>query len=106
MLINKLYVALHTGNPEENNQQNNEATYLEYNRIPISKYLDRFILFDIKFPECKKEGFENIITHVSVDYSQTGESKIFAAGELFIERTICAGIIPIFLAGELKLNSI
>lgn len=102
-----LYLALHTGDPSAGNQSTNEADYISYARVAVSKSATGWTISGnqsenaelIQFPQCS--GGNNTVTHVSIGTASSGVGQILYCGALNSPLAVSNLIQPQFASGAL-----
>jgi len=106
-----LYVALHTADPgEANDQTQSEIAYNTYARVSVSRNAAGFTVSanncvnagNITFPTCNSGS--GTASHFSVGMNAAAGSKILYSGALTANLAISAGITPAFNAGNLTIS--
>lgn len=109
--LTNLYVALYTADPGlGGDPRTNEATYTNYGRIAVARSAAGWTVAGagaqnaalIQFAQCGVTG--NVITHVAIVTTASGDGDVLYTGELNDDRSISAGIQPQFSAGELTIT--
>ena len=104
------YVSLHmlTGPGEAGDQTTNEANYGGYARKAVARTASGFTVIDnvvsnaetVQFNECTSGS--SIVTYFAVGLAAAGAGTILYSGTLADNRTISAGITPLFNVGALQ----
>lgn len=104
-----LYISLHTSDPgEAGNQSTNEAQYLSYARVAISRDVNGFEVVgdlasnveEVVFPSAT--GGSDVVTHFGIGLNESGAGKLLLKAPLTASLAISNGITPVFQVGELK----
>lgn len=104
-----LYISLHTADPgEAGNQSTNEAQYLSYARVSITRDTNGFKVVEdlatnveeVVFPSAT--GGSDVVTHFGIGLNDSGAGKLLLRAPLTAELAISNGITPVFQVGELK----
>ena len=106
----KLYVALHTADPEEaGDQTSNEVSYTGYERIGLDRSSSAFTVTDNQTKNASNvefgvNGSESpvTITHFSIGVNASGASNIVMRGQLTVPFVCSPGIAPKFFAEQLQ----
>ncbi len=109
--VTSLYVALHTADPgEANDQTASEIAYNTYARVGVSRNSAGFTVTGnnctnnaaITFPTCNSGS--GVASHFSIGMNAANASKILYSGALTANLSISAGITPAFNAGNLTIS--
>ena len=107
-----LYIALYTADPGVGGDpRTNEATYTGYARKAVARTTAGWLAPSsgvtkntalAQFVECS--GGSNVITHVAIVTTASGDGDVLYSGELASPRTISSGIQPQFAAEALTIT--
>ena len=110
--LTNLYIALYTADPGVGGDpRTNEATYTGYARKAVARTTGGWLAPSggitkntalAQFVECS--GGSNIITHVAIVTTASGDGDVLYAGALASSRTISSGIQPQFAAEALTVT--
>lgn len=110
--LTNLYLALYTDDPGVGGDpRTNEATYTGYARKAVARTTGGWLVPSggvtkntalAQFVECS--GGSNIITHVAIVTTASGDGDVLYAGQLTSPRTISNGIQPQFSAEALTVT--
>lgn len=110
--LTNLYLALYTADPGVGGDpRTNEATYTGYARKAVTRNIAGWLAPSggvtkntalAQFVECS--GGSNVITHVAIVTTTSGDGDVLYAGALASPRTISSGIQPQFAAEALTVT--
>jgi hypothetical protein len=107
-----LYVALHTGDPEDAGSQTSgpECAFGSYARVAVARSGAGWTVSGntatnaatISFPECTSSS--ETVTYVSIGTASSGAGQILYSGQLSAPRSVSTGITLQFAAGALDIT--